>query len=142
MGPLGREASLVNVDPMARREAATDEEEPQGAELARRKTKLGLPNLDDSVAVLANLCALDSQESHGHAIDEFTGCSGAEPRPSFNPTVVTVCRIHFEDRRLAPGFTNVRLAAGHGLAYEAADSGLLSPDLPAGIRGCPKVTVC
>jgi integrase len=35
---------------------------------------------------------------------------------------------------LAPGTVNVRLASVRRLAYEAADSGLLSPDLAAGIR--------
>jgi len=35
---------------------------------------------------------------------------------------------------LAPGTINVRLAAVRRLAYEAADTGLLSADLAAGIR--------
>ena len=35
---------------------------------------------------------------------------------------------------MAPGTINVRLAAVRRLAYEAADSGLLSPELAAGIR--------
>jgi hypothetical protein len=53
---------------------------------------------------------------------------------SFNKTVVTRYRIHLESRPLAPGTINVRLAAVRRLAYEAADSGLLSPELAAGIR--------
>ena len=43
-------------------------------------------------------------------------------------------RIHLEGRRLAPGTVNLRLGAVRRLAYEAADCGLLSPDLAAGIR--------
>jgi site-specific recombinase XerD len=39
-----------------------------------------------------------------------------------------------ESRQLAPGTINGRLAAVRRLAYEAADSGLLTPDLAAGIR--------
>ena len=35
---------------------------------------------------------------------------------------------------MAPGTINVRLAAVRRLAYEAADTGLLSPELAAGIR--------
>ena len=58
----------------------------------------------------------------------------SEPRLSFNKTVVTRYRIQLEDRLLAPGTINVRLAAVRRLAYEAADTGLLSPDLAAGIR--------
>jgi len=53
---------------------------------------------------------------------------------SFNKTVVTRYRIYLEDRLLSPGTINVRLAAVRRLAYEAADTGLLSPDLAAGIR--------
>jgi integrase len=63
---------------------------------------------------------------------------------SFNKTVVTRFRIYLENRQLAPGTTNVRLAAVRRLAYEAADSGLLSPELAAGIRrvrGCKKLGV-
>ena len=48
--------------------------------------------------------------------------------------VVTRYRIHLESRQLAPATINVRLAAVRRLAYEAADSGLLSPDVAAGIR--------
>jgi len=53
---------------------------------------------------------------------------------SLSKTVVTRYRIYLEDRLLAPGTINVRLAAVRRLAYEAADTGLLSPDLAAGIR--------
>jgi integrase len=43
-------------------------------------------------------------------------------------------RNHLESRSLAPGTINVRLAAVRRLAYEAADAGLLSPELAVGIR--------
>lgn len=43
-------------------------------------------------------------------------------------------RNHLESRSLAPGTINVRLAAVRRLAYEAADAGLLSPELAGGIR--------
>ncbi|HEV2323312.1 MAG TPA: site-specific integrase, partial [Terracidiphilus sp.] len=39
-----------------------------------------------------------------------------------------------ESRRLAPGTVNLRLGAVRRLAFEAADCGLLSSDLAAGIR--------
>ena len=42
--------------------------------------------------------------------------------------------MHLESRNLASGTINVRLAAVRRLAYEAADAGLLSPELAAGIR--------
>jgi hypothetical protein len=56
-----------------------------------------------------------------------------EPRLSLNKAVVTRYRIHLESRQLAPGTINGRLAAVR-LVYEAADCGLLSPELAAGIR--------
>ena len=43
-------------------------------------------------------------------------------------------RITLEQRHYAPSTINLRLAAVRRLAYEAADCGLLSPDLAAGIR--------
>jgi site-specific recombinase XerD len=97
--------------------------------------KLGLPDLDQSrSAVLNSLRSPESQRGYRHSIDEFIGWYCSEPRLSFNKTVVTRYRIHLESRQLAPGTINVRLAAVRRLAYEAADSGLLSPELAAGIR--------
>src|SRR5580700_8119313 len=101
----------------------------------RLKSRLGLPDLEQAKsAVLVSLRSPESQRSYQHSIDEFVFWYCSEPRLSFNKTVVTRYRIHLEDRRLAPGTINVRLAAVRRLAYEAADSGLLSPELAAGIR--------
>lgn len=99
------------------------------------KTRLRLPDLDQAkAAVLNSLASPESKRGYPHAIDEFIGWYCSEPRLSFNKTVVTRYRIHLETRQLAPGTINVRLAAVRRLAYEAADSGLLSPELAAGIR--------
>jgi hypothetical protein len=48
--------------------------------------------------------------------------------------VVLRYRSHLESRQLAPGTVNLRLGAVRRLAYEAADCGLPSADLAAGIR--------
>jgi integrase len=48
--------------------------------------------------------------------------------------VVLRYRSYLEARLLAPGTINLRLGAVRRLVYEAADSGLLSSDLAAGIR--------
>src|SRR5438045_7265386 len=85
-------------------------------------------------AVLHSLGAASSQESYGHAIDEFIGWYCSEPRLAFNRTVVLRYRFFLEQKNLAPSTINVRLAAVRRLAYEASDSGLLSPELAAGIR--------
>ena len=101
----------------------------------RPKTKLGLPDLDQAkAAVLGSLRSPESQRGYQHSIDEFINWYCSEPRLSFNKTVVTRYRIHLESRQLAPGTINVRLAAVRRLAYEAADSGLLSSELAAGIQ--------
>src|ERR1700709_2421934 len=57
-----------------------------------------------------------------------------EPRLSFNRTIVLRSRMNLESRHLASGTINLRLGAVRRLAYEAADCGLLSADLAAGIR--------
>jgi len=99
------------------------------------KHSLNLPDLDQAKpAVLNSLPSKESQRGYRRAIDEFTAWYCSEPRLSFNKAVVTRYRIHLESRQLAPGTTNGRLAAVRRLAYEAADSGLLTPDLAAGIR--------
>ena len=43
-------------------------------------------------------------------------------------------RIYLEQKGYAPNIINLRLAAVRRVAYEACDSGLLSPELGAGIR--------
>src|SRR5262252_4436896 len=110
---------------------------PRRNSLKRRsaKTILRLPDLEQSKnAVLHSLAATSSQESYGHAIDEFIGWYCSEPRLAFNRTVVLRYRFFLEQKNLAPSTINVRLAAVRRLAYEAADTGPLSPELAAGIR--------
>jgi site-specific recombinase XerD len=103
--------------------------------LKRPKTKLRLPDLDHSKsAVLDSLRSPESKRGYRHAIDEFIQWYCSEPRLSFSKIVVTRYRIFLENRHLAAGTINGRLAAVRRLAYEAADAGLLSPELAAGIR--------
>src|SRR5712672_1521468 len=102
---------------------------------ARAKSVLRLPDLEQSKnAVLNSLAAPSSQESYGHAIDEFIAWYCSEPRLAFSRTVVLRYRFYLEQRNLAPSTINVRLAAVRRLAFEASDTGLLSPELAAGIR--------
>ena len=119
----------------SRREAASMRRKKKRGIPNRRKSKLGLPDLEHAKsAVLVSLRSPESQRSYRRSIDDFVCWYCSEPRLSFNKTVVTRYRIHLEDQLLAPGTVNVRLAAVRRLAYEAADSGLLSPELAAGIR--------
>src|SRR5690242_3407659 len=101
----------------------------------RPKSKLGLPDLDHSKeAVLDSLRSPESKRGYRHAIDEFIQWYCSEPRLSFSKVVVTRFRIFLENRNLAAGTINGRLAAVRRLAYEAVDAGLLGPELAAGIR--------
>ena len=99
------------------------------------KTRLRLPDLEFSkTAVLNSLTSADGQRGYSHAIDEFVDWYCSEPRLALNRTVVLRYRSYLEARLLAPGTINLRLGAVRRLAYAAADSGLLSSDLAAGIR--------
>src|SRR5436305_641422 len=99
------------------------------------KRSLALPDLEQTKsAVLNSLTSKSGQRTYDHAINEFVDWYCSEPRLAFNRTVVLRYRIHLEQRRLAPTTINLRLAAVKRVAYEAADSGLLSPELAAGIR--------
>jgi len=99
------------------------------------KRSLALPDLEQTKsAVLNSLTSKSGQRTYDHAINEFVDWYCSEPRLAFNRTVVLRYRIHLEQRRLAATTINLRLAAVRRVAYEAADSGLLSPELAAGIR--------
>src|SRR5215469_1001774 len=99
------------------------------------KSVLRLPDLEIAKsAVLNSLSCPDAQRGYRHAIEEFVDWYCSEPRLSFSKTVVLRYRMHLESRNLAPGTVNLRLGAVRRLAYEAADCGLLSADLAAGIR--------
>jgi site-specific recombinase XerD len=108
---------------------------PQRRRKQTPKTILKLPDLEQSKsAILNSLPSLSSQRSYDHAIREFIDWYCSEPRLAFNKTVVTRYRIFLELAHYASSTINLRLAAVRRLAYEAADAGLLSPDLAAGIR--------
>jgi integrase len=114
---------------------------PRIADMAKSKRKrnpktiLKLPDLEQSKsAVLNSLTSVSSQRSYDHAIREFIEWYCSEPRLAFNKIVVTRYRISLEQAHYASSTINLRLAAVRRLAYEAADAGLLSPDLAAGIR--------
>ena len=107
----------------------------QGRRKRIPKHVLKLPDLEQSKsAVLNSLTSRSSQRTYDHAIREFIDWYCSEPRLAFNKTVVTRYRISLEQRHYASTTINLRLAAVRKLAYEAADCGLLSADLAAGIR--------
>jgi site-specific recombinase XerC len=100
-----------------------------------RKIVLRLPDLDQTKsAVLNSLSSPCSRRNYKFAMEQFIAWYCSEPRLALNRAVVLRFRLHLESVGLAAGTINQRLAAVRRLAYEAADSGLLSPELAAGIR--------
>ncbi len=99
------------------------------------KRVLALPDLEQSkAAVLNSLTSKSGQRTYDRAITDFVEWYCSEPRLAFNRSVVLRYRIFLEQKRYAPTTINLRLAAVRRVAFEAADSGLLSPELAAGIR--------
>ena len=99
-----------------------------------RRVILRLPDLDQSKrAVLNALSSPNSRRVYEHAIDKFIAWYCSEPRLAFNRIVLVRYRIHLESCSLAANTINQHLAAVRRLAHEAADAGLLSPDLAAAL---------
>jgi site-specific recombinase XerD len=99
-----------------------------------RRRVLRLPDLDHcKMAVLNSLGSPASRRVYEYAIDQFIAWYCSEPRLALNRIVVVHYRMHLESRGLAANTINQQLAAVRRLAHEAADSGLLSPELAAGI---------
>jgi integrase len=99
------------------------------------KRVLALPDLEQSkAAVLSSLSSKSGQCTYDRAITDFVDWYCSEPRLAFNRTVVLRYRIYLEQKQYAPTTINLRLAAVRRVAHEAADSGLLSPELAAGVR--------
>ena len=84
------------------------------------------------------LGSIQSRRSYQHAMDEFIAWYCSEPRLAFNRLVVVRYRMYLESRHLAANTINQQLAAVRRLAHEAADAGLLSPELAAGISASKK----
>src|SRR6476659_10238576 len=67
------------------------------------------------------------------ALDEFMGWFQQAPRPGFTKATVSAWRVSLEDRRLGSSSIIIRMSAIRKLAAEAADNGLLAPELAQGI---------
>jgi integrase len=108
---------------------------PKSSQEEVTKASAGPSDLEQAkTAVLNSLTSVSGQRTYEQAIREFVAWYCSEPRLAFNRTVVLRYRIHLEQRQYAPATINLRLAAVRRIAYEAADAGLLSPELAAGIR--------
>ncbi len=84
--------------------------------------------------VLDSVSAKNSKRLYGAALDAFFVWYFAEPRLPFSKAIVQEYRTSLERRNYAPSTIALNLSALRKLATEAADNGLLDPQIAAGIR--------
>src|ERR1700687_3690946 len=83
--------------------------------------------------VLDSVSSPITKRVYNLGLDEFFEWFGREPRPGFTKATVSAWRVALEARGLGSISINVRITAVRKLAVEAADNGLLAPELAAGI---------
>jgi site-specific recombinase XerD len=83
--------------------------------------------------VLDSVSSPITKRVYNQGLDEFIAWYGEEPRPGFTKATVSAWRVALEARGLGSVSINVRITAVRKLAVEAADNGLLAPELAAGI---------
>ncbi len=83
--------------------------------------------------VLDSVSSPITKRVYNLGLDEFFAWYELEPRPGFTKATVSAWRVALEARGLGSVSINVRITAVRKLAVEAADNGLLAPELAAGI---------
>jgi integrase len=83
--------------------------------------------------VLDSVSSPITRRVYNLGLDEFIEWYGQEPRPGFTKATVAAWRVALEARCLGCVIINVRITAVRKLAVEAADNGLLAPELANGI---------
>jgi site-specific recombinase XerD len=83
--------------------------------------------------VLDSVSSPITRRVYNMALDEFIGWYKLEPRPGFSKATVSAWRVSLEARGLGSSSIIIRMSAIRKLAVEAADNGLLAPELAAGI---------
>ena len=83
--------------------------------------------------VLDSVSSPITKRVYSLGLDEFFAWYGLEPRAGFTKATVSAWRVALEARGLGSVSINVRITAVRKLAVEAADNGLLAPELAAGI---------
>src|SRR5215469_1317705 len=83
--------------------------------------------------VLDSVSSPITKRVYNLGLDEFFAWYGQEPRPGLNKATVAAWRVALEARGLGSISINVRITAVRKLAIEAADNGLLPPEIAAGI---------
>lgn len=84
--------------------------------------------------VLDSVTSPESKRAYDKAISDFLRwCSTASPGTGFTKATVQAYKSHLVEQALAASTVNVRMSAIRRLASEAADNGLMAPELAAGI---------
>src|SRR5260221_7375329 len=83
--------------------------------------------------VLDSVSSPITKRVYNMALDEFMWWFQQAPRPGFTKATVSAWRVSLEDRGLVSSSIIIRMSAIRKLAAEAADNGLLAPELAAGI---------
>src|SRR5450755_4297545 len=83
--------------------------------------------------VLDSVSSPITKRVYNMALDESMGWFQQAPRPGFTKATVSAWRVSLEERRLGYSSIIIRMSAIRKLAAEAADNGLLAPELAAGI---------
>src|SRR5579872_5285355 len=83
--------------------------------------------------VLDSVSSPITRRVYNLGLDEFFAWFGQEPRAGFTKATVAAWRVALEARGLGAVSINVRITAVRKLAVEAADNGLLAPELASGI---------
>src|SRR5271163_3830788 len=83
--------------------------------------------------VLDSVSSPITKRVYNLGLDEFFAWYEQEPRSGFTKATVSAWRVALEARTLGSVSINVRITAVRKLAVEAADNGLLAPELAAGI---------
>src|SRR5580704_9897737 len=83
--------------------------------------------------VLDSVSSPITKRVYNLGLDEFFAWYGQESRAGFTKATVSAWRVTLEARGLGAVSINVRITAVRKLAVEAADNGLLAPELANGI---------
>ena len=83
--------------------------------------------------VLDSVSSPITKRVYNMALNEFLAWFQQAPRTGFTKATVSAWRVSLEDRGLGSSSIIIRMSAIRKLAAEAADNGLLAPELAAGI---------
>src|SRR6266481_2597284 len=83
--------------------------------------------------VLDSVSSPITRRVYNMALDEFMAWFRLAPRPGFTKATVSAWRVSLEARGLGSSSIIIRMSAIRKLAGEAADNGLMAPELAQGI---------